>query len=196
MQPPWELVSTQRTRDRNLYTPRKPLDILKTYRDTPRDTSTGLGGQPLWIVTIWIVRSCLTFKTSSDELPPPRVALCSHFRIHGMFTCMPLYATTASQRWRSAATWPLSALHRRHGVVRAHHLDPPSAMPRQARRQPPRPRCRARGSAAATAESTGQTGCRCTRRRRRSGRGASRRRVSSTPRRRASVCLLRARKRC
>jgi len=35
---------------------------------------------------------------------------------------MPLYATTASQRWRSAATWPSSALHRRHGVARAHLL--------------------------------------------------------------------------
>jgi len=53
--------------------------------------------------------------TSSAALPPPRAALCSHFRIHGMFNWMPLYATTASQRWRSAAMWPLSALHRRHG---------------------------------------------------------------------------------
>ena len=36
--------------------------------------------------------------------PPPRAALCSHFRIHGMSNWMPLYMTTASQWWRSAAT--------------------------------------------------------------------------------------------
>jgi len=60
--------------------------------------------------------------TSSAALPPPRAALCSHFRIHGMFNWMLLYATTASQRWRSAATSPSSALHRRHGVARARLL--------------------------------------------------------------------------
>jgi len=60
--------------------------------------------------------------TSSTALPLPRAALCNHFQIHSMFNWMPLYATTASQRWRSAATWPLSALHRCHGVVRAHLL--------------------------------------------------------------------------
>jgi len=60
--------------------------------------------------------------TSSAALPPPRAALCSHFQIHGMFNWMPLYAMMASQRWRSAATWPLSALHRHHGIARAHLL--------------------------------------------------------------------------
>ena len=52
--------------------------------------------------------------TSSSALPPPRTAWCSHFWFHGMFNWMLLYATTASQRWRSAVTWPLFALHRRH----------------------------------------------------------------------------------
>jgi len=75
--------------------------------------------QPAENFDLTTVMSDLAGATSFAALPPPRAALCSHFRIHGTFNGMLLYVTTASQQWWSAATWPSSALHRRHSFVRA-----------------------------------------------------------------------------
>ena len=46
LQPPWELVSILQNRERIPYIMKRPRDTSSAWRDTPRDISTGLWGQP------------------------------------------------------------------------------------------------------------------------------------------------------